>query len=325
MFEDWSVDVDQADDDEPAGRTDRQWPELPSERHQELLALLYANSHRDRAGRLVSWWLQDKLAGKLGVSVRTLRSLVADLREPGNDPRHPTGKPAGLRLGLVKVEVTSRPGERGGRLLAGNLYVLVEHQIPRSYRQATKKPPLTSGDSGDVACLNKGPTPSLETEGEYLGVTGVSSTDVLAVLDVGQQHPFGWLDYDPTPVEALETLERAFGPVTVLQWPEGHKPPPRRVRIGGYPQRPRVPAGAVSVAYPSRWRNPYRPRKRSPEANAKAVQQYRHHLQRHPRLRAAARQELAGLDLACWCSPDLPCHADVLLEIANPSPRRDRA
>ena len=26
--------------------------------------------------------------------------------------------------------------------------------------------------------------------------------------------------------------------------------------------------------------------------------------------------ELAGKDLVCWCAP-LPCHADVLLELAN--------
>lgn len=30
--------------------------------------------------------------------------------------------------------------------------------------------------------------------------------------------------------------------------------------------------------------------------------------------------ELAGKDLACWCPPDLPCHADVLLEFANKEP-----
>ncbi|HEY9371501.1 DUF4326 domain-containing protein [Streptomyces sp.] len=28
-------------------------------------------------------------------------------------------------------------------------------------------------------------------------------------------------------------------------------------------------------------------------------------------------RELAGRDLACWCPLDQPCHADVLLEIAN--------
>lgn len=27
--------------------------------------------------------------------------------------------------------------------------------------------------------------------------------------------------------------------------------------------------------------------------------------------------ELAGRDLACWCPLDQPCHADVLLELAN--------
>jgi hypothetical protein len=28
--------------------------------------------------------------------------------------------------------------------------------------------------------------------------------------------------------------------------------------------------------------------------------------------------ELRGKDLACWCPLDQPCHADVLLELANP-------
>lgn len=27
--------------------------------------------------------------------------------------------------------------------------------------------------------------------------------------------------------------------------------------------------------------------------------------------------ELRGKDLACWCSLDQPCHADILLELAN--------
>ena len=29
------------------------------------------------------------------------------------------------------------------------------------------------------------------------------------------------------------------------------------------------------------------------------------------------RAELRGKNLACWCALDMPCHADVLLEIAN--------
>lgn len=32
---------------------------------------------------------------------------------------------------------------------------------------------------------------------------------------------------------------------------------------------------------------------------------------------AASVMDLRGRDLACWCPLDQPCHADVLLEIAN--------
>jgi hypothetical protein len=32
------------------------------------------------------------------------------------------------------------------------------------------------------------------------------------------------------------------------------------------------------------------------------------------------RRELAGRNLACWCKPDQPCHADVLLKLANADP-----
>ena len=31
----------------------------------------------------------------------------------------------------------------------------------------------------------------------------------------------------------------------------------------------------------------------------------------------AVRRELRGKNLACWCPLDQPCHADILLEIAN--------
>lgn len=33
--------------------------------------------------------------------------------------------------------------------------------------------------------------------------------------------------------------------------------------------------------------------------------------------RKAIRTELAGHNLACWCKPGTPCHAEVLIEIAN--------
>jgi len=44
-----------------------------------------------------------------------------------------------------------------------------------------------------------------------------------------------------------------------------------------------------------------------------------HAAQRDRLLAAIARGELAGKDLACWCPLDQPCHADVLLELANPA------
>jgi hypothetical protein len=54
---------------------------------------------------------------------------------------------------------------------------------------------------------------------------------------------------------------------------------------------------------------------------AAAVADYRRWLlqpeQAH--LRAAVRAELSGKDLACWCPLDQPCHADVLLDLANRS------
>lgn len=34
----------------------------------------------------------------------------------------------------------------------------------------------------------------------------------------------------------------------------------------------------------------------------------------------AIRAELRGRDLACWCAPGCPCHADVLLALANTQP-----
>lgn len=53
-----------------------------------------------------------------------------------------------------------------------------------------------------------------------------------------------------------------------------------------------------------------------------AVTLYRRWLDRRPDLVEAARAELAGHDLMCWCPPPKPgqpdhCHAAVLLAIAN--------
>jgi hypothetical protein len=50
---------------------------------------------------------------------------------------------------------------------------------------------------------------------------------------------------------------------------------------------------------------------------AEAVARYRARLLADPEMAADARRLLAGRELVCWCPEDQPCHADVLLELAN--------
>lgn len=55
-----------------------------------------------------------------------------------------------------------------------------------------------------------------------------------------------------------------------------------------------------------------------------AVDCFAHVIMEPPHMRAYARERLRGKNLACWCALDQPCHADVLLEIANePQPNDD--
>ena len=99
----------------------------------------------------------------------------------------------------------------------------------------------------------------------------------------------------------------------------------------------RKPEGAVSVTRATMWGNPYRIVRDGGfmwvepggqhikcstdregnlrERRAEAVQLFREHWA--PLHRDAIRKELAGKDLMCFCPLDQPCHADVLLEIAN--------
>ena len=37
----------------------------------------------------------------------------------------------------------------------------------------------------------------------------------------------------------------------------------------------------------------------------------------NPPSRDDIRAELAGHNLACWCRPGTPCHADILIQLAN--------
>lgn len=92
----------------------------------------------------------------------------------------------------------------------------------------------------------------------------------------------------------------------------------------------RMPGGAIKVDRTTPWGNPFMTGvdgtaetcvrlyelllagcvcitcKSSMEAQRAAFNHVRDHL-----------HELRGHDLACWCRPGAPCHADVLLKIAN--------
>jgi Domain of unknown function (DUF4326) len=77
----------------------------------------------------------------------------------------------------------------------------------------------------------------------------------------------------------------------------------------------RLPAGVIVVTRPTRWGNPHPLALGRPEA----VRRYREDLL-GGRLAVTVedvRRKLRGRDLACYCPLDEPCHADVLLVVAN--------
>jgi|CXWL01.1.fsa_nt_gi hypothetical protein len=51
------------------------------------------------------------------------------------------------------------------------------------------------------------------------------------------------------------------------------------------------------------------------EATAAAIRLFTETMTDH--MKDKVRQSLKGKNLACWCRTGAPCHADVLLEIAN--------
>ena len=94
----------------------------------------------------------------------------------------------------------------------------------------------------------------------------------------------------------------------------------------------RKPEGAVKVDRSTKWGNPFRPapmpplggdhqwRKAEPIRRLwRCVDDFRRALEEGelPVTVQDVQRELRGKDLACWCGPEGPCHADVLLDVAN--------
>ena len=77
----------------------------------------------------------------------------------------------------------------------------------------------------------------------------------------------------------------------------------------------RLPVGTVVVTRPTRWGNPHG----LDLGREEAVRRYRDDLLAGRLLVTVedVRRELRGRDLACYCPLDEPCHADVLIAIAD--------
>jgi Domain of unknown function (DUF4326) len=92
---------------------------------------------------------------------------------------------------------------------------------------------------------------------------------------------------------------------------------PERIQfVRGKPMR--SPNGLPYVGRPSRFGNPFKIGSRGIPDRRSAVRLYEKHLAGKPELIDQARRMLQGKNLACWCPLDgEPCHADVLLAVAN--------
>lgn len=91
----------------------------------------------------------------------------------------------------------------------------------------------------------------------------------------------------------------------------------------------RKPEGAVAVGRGTKWGNPVTAGLLVPSQPDPVFQRFwlKQHFRRWlggsapwlgtPPSTEQIQTELAGKDLMCWCPLDQPCHADVLLKIAN--------
>jgi hypothetical protein len=75
-----------------------------------------------------------------------------------------------------------------------------------------------------------------------------------------------------------------------------------------------IPKGAVYIGRPSKWGNPFAIGKDGDRDEV--IAKYRQWLLARPDMMEAAKRELFGKDLVCFCAPK-GCHGDVLLEMAN--------
>jgi hypothetical protein len=96
---------------------------------------------------------------------------------------------------------------------------------------------------------------------------------------------------------------------------------PQRIqlkRVKGW----RMPPNCVKVDRTTKWGNPFKVGNPGISTPEDAVRQFREVFTAATMeyVLSFELDELRGKDLACWCKIGAPCHADVLLELANQEP-----
>lgn len=84
----------------------------------------------------------------------------------------------------------------------------------------------------------------------------------------------------------------------------------------------KMPPNTVKVDRTTKWGNPFRVGQKNPYGTITKDVRHSYMLYvgfapQNEKLVAAARAELSGKNLACWCRLGESCHADVLLKLAN--------
>ena len=100
----------------------------------------------------------------------------------------------------------------------------------------------------------------------------------------------------------------------------------RPIRIQRSRQKKQISPNSLPIVYvgrPTKWGNPFKVGDEGIPAREVAVALYkdwignRSSIKQIPPTKEEIKKELAGKNLSCWCSLDGPCHADILLKIAN--------
>lgn len=98
-----------------------------------------------------------------------------------------------------------------------------------------------------------------------------------------------------------------------------------------------MPKGAIYVGRPTKWGNPFfvggwfavhigafkylQAREGYQDSRFTKIETVEQAIDFYRRCPPNNCEELRGKDLSCWCALDKPCHADVLLQIANGVPQ----